>query len=92
VIKPLGRVLTSLPIGEHFPGLNAGPCFELQPKEFISLHREEAFMILQERIVELATYSDEICKDCQSPDLQKTMSLIKQSLLTLAKGLQLDSG
>jgi hypothetical protein len=57
VIEPLGVALTSLPIGSRFPGLTAGASFELQHREYLLTHREQAFMVLQERTLELAAHT-----------------------------------
>ena len=66
VIEPLGVALTSLPIGPHFPGLTAGASFELQHREYLFPHREQALMVLQERAVELAEYTTRLERESSS--------------------------
>jgi hypothetical protein len=55
VMRPLGSVLTTLPIGPNRPGVLAGPAFEIvQPSFYVLPHREAAWRILAERLAELA--------------------------------------
>jgi len=55
VMRKLGPVLTSLPVGPEFPGRTAGPAFEIvRPAFFILPHRESAWKILHERLETLA--------------------------------------
>ena len=55
VMRTLGPVLTSLPVGPAFPGRTAGPAFEMvRPAFFILPHREAAWKILHERLATLA--------------------------------------
>lgn len=51
VIKPLGEVITTLPVGPERPGCNAGPSFELFYEDDDLLpHRESAWLLLEERL------------------------------------------
>jgi hypothetical protein len=55
VTRPLGSVLTTLPLGPDRPGVLAGPAFEIvQPSFYVLPHREAAWRILAERLEELA--------------------------------------
>jgi len=55
VMRPLGSVLTTLPVGPERPGVLAGPSFEIvQPSFYVLPHREAAWRILAERLAELA--------------------------------------
>jgi Ferritin-like len=50
VMRGLGPVLTSLPVGPEFPGMTAGPAFEIvRPAFFVLPHRAAAWHILRER-------------------------------------------
>jgi len=89
VIKPLGIVLTSLPIGSRLPGLTAGPSFELQHKEYILPYREQAFKILQERLAQLSKYSASLAGEALSSDLSKEFRGVEESLLELANGFSI---
>ncbi len=55
VMRPLGSVLTTLPLGPDRPGVLAGPCFEIvQPSFYVLPHRQAAWRILAERLGDLA--------------------------------------
>jgi hypothetical protein len=67
VMRPLGSVLTTLPIGPSHPGRTAGPAFEIvRPAYFVLPHREPAWKIISERLHVLT----ETCAAlAQEPDL-----------------------
>src|SRR5919204_824031 len=51
VLRPLGDLITTLPIGPEHPGRNAGPSFELFYEDDDLLpHRESAWALLEERL------------------------------------------
>ncbi len=55
VMRPLGSVLTTLPVVPQLPGVLAGPAFEIvQPSFYVLPHRQAAWRILAERLDELA--------------------------------------
>jgi len=91
VIKPLGVALTSMPVGTRLPGLTAGPSFELQHREYLLPHRREAFLILQERTLELAANAGALAQEGPSPPLRAQIGAVESSLRELAKGLAVDS-
>ena len=69
VMRTLGPVLTTLPVGPQFPGRTAGPAFEIvRPAFFVLPHREAAWKILRERMETLADVSAGLAKDV-SPDV-----------------------
>ena len=50
VIKPLGDLITTLPVGSGHPGTTAGPSFELCcESDYLMPHREAAWALLAER-------------------------------------------
>src|SRR3989442_12886042 len=53
IIKPLGVLLTTLPVGHHLPGITAGPSFEMYRRPYILPPHDEAMLILQERLTQL---------------------------------------
>ena len=87
-IKPLGEVLTSLPVGQRLPGVNAGPSFELQGKEYLLPFRRQAFMVLQERMVELAGHASSMSQAAPTPAVGERLEEVRKSFLTLAGGLR----
>ena len=61
VIRPLGDLMTTLPVGPDHPGRTAGPAFEvLRRVSYILPHRKAAWVVLHERLEELADYSASI--------------------------------
>jgi hypothetical protein len=61
VMRPLGSVLTTLPVGLERPGVLAGPSFEIvQPSFYVLPHRQAAWRILAERLEELAGRADRL--------------------------------
>ena len=51
VLKPLGDIITTLPVGPEQPGSNAGPSFELfYESDYLMPHREAAWALLSERL------------------------------------------
>jgi len=64
VMRKLGPVLTSLPVGPEFPGRTAGPAFEIvRPAFFVLPHREAAWKILHERLETLAGVCAELARE-----------------------------
>jgi CDGSH-type Zn-finger protein/truncated hemoglobin YjbI len=57
VLKPLGNLITSLPVGREFPGMTAGPSFELfYENDYLMPHRDAAWALLEERVREAANF------------------------------------
>jgi hypothetical protein len=57
VLKPLGNLITTRLVGPEFPGMNAGPSFELfYENDYLMPHRDAAWVLLEERIREAAKF------------------------------------
>ncbi len=56
-IEPLGRLLTSLPVGASAPGKTAGPSFEMFRRSYYLPHQFAAWRILRDRLQELSAYT-----------------------------------
>jgi hypothetical protein len=55
VMRPLGSVLTTLPLGPDNPGELAGPSFYMvHPSQFLLPYREAAWKVIAERLGEMA--------------------------------------
>ena len=55
VIRPLGGLITTLPVGPAHPGRTAGPSFELfYENDYLMPHREAAWALLAERLDQAA--------------------------------------
>ena len=64
VIKPLGQVITTLPIGGSTTGRVAGPTFELfYESDYLLPHRDSAWALMEERLREAAAFADRLCHD-----------------------------
>jgi Ferritin-like len=60
-VKPLGLLLSTLPIGPEHPGVNAGPNFQLAYRSsFLLPHRRSAWIRFGERLDEAARFGDAI--------------------------------
>ena len=85
VVDPLGRLLTRLPVGEHHPGRTAGPSFEMYHREYLLPHRHAAWVLLHERLTELATYCRKLADRAPAGvDLKH----IQSDLEELSRGLE----
>lgn len=88
LIKPLGELLTRLPIGPDLPGKMVGPSFEMYRAGNILPHRYGAWTILHERLMELATYCDGIIKQPGAPqELVTAGANMRKLAATLAQPL-----
>ncbi|HEY3703195.1 MAG TPA: ferritin-like protein, partial [Acidimicrobiales bacterium] len=64
VIKPLGELITTLPVGPGFDGRTAGPSFELFfESDYLMPHRSAAWALLAERLDEAAVLSGRIASE-----------------------------
>jgi Ferritin-like len=67
-IKPLGDLLTTLPVGLDHAGLNAGPSFELfYESDYLLPHRESAWALLEERVREAANFCSRVRESAPDP-------------------------
>lgn len=61
IILPLGDLLTRLPMGPTYPGKTAGPAFGIYRQTADALpHRGAAWLLLHERLLELAAFGDRL--------------------------------
>jgi hypothetical protein len=85
VLKPLGRLLTTLPVGSHVPNMTAGPSFEVYRTGYLLPHRDAAWMLLHERLQELATYCVHLTTH---PSLEQDLTRVTGALQRLATSLE----
>jgi CDGSH-type Zn-finger protein/truncated hemoglobin YjbI len=87
VIKPLGQVITTLPIGGSATGRVAGPTFELfYESDYLLPHRDSAWALMEERIREAAAFADRLCHD-GAPEVAVRIQPVGAALLRLAHTL-----
>lgn len=67
IIKPLGRLMTTLPIGPNAPGKTAGASFEVYRTSYLLPHREAAWMVLHERLTEILSHFEIIRSQITKP-------------------------
>ncbi|MBV8945993.1 MAG: CDGSH iron-sulfur domain-containing protein [Solirubrobacterales bacterium] len=61
VLRPLGNLITTLPVGPDHPGMTAGPSFELfYENDYLMPHREAAWALLEERLRETASFCGQV--------------------------------
>ena len=88
LIKPLGELLTRLPVGPELPGKMAGPSFEMYRAGNILPHRYGAWTVIHERLLELATYCDRLIKQPGAPqELAAVGAHARQLAATLTQPL-----
>jgi hypothetical protein len=63
-VEPVGKVLSTMPVGPELPGATAGAPFELfyQP-DYLLPHREAAWLLISERLAEAASFAGRLAKD-----------------------------
>jgi hypothetical protein len=75
VVKPLGGLVTRLPVGEEHPGRTAGPTFELfYGSDLLLPHRDAAWAVMEERmrlLAELGTRCKAVCSPLHYPTVEK---------------------
>jgi hypothetical protein len=87
VVKPLGGLVTRLPIGPEYPGRTAGPTFEVfYGADYLLPHREAAWTLMEERMRTIAELAMR-CRDVCSPLYLPTVSKIADALVDLADEL-----
>jgi hypothetical protein len=79
-IKPLGTVVTTLPIGLDRPGVTAGPGFELfYQVDYLLPHREAAWVLMEERLRDAAAFAVRCGQAC-TPALMEPLARVARSL------------
>jgi hypothetical protein len=86
VLRPLGRLMTTLPVGVNYPGKTAGPAFEVYRRiSYVLPHRHSAWVILHERLAELADFSGKL----KAPEnAESKLETVTDSLRSLASRLE----
>jgi CDGSH-type Zn-finger protein len=87
VLKPLGNLITTLPVGPEFPGMNAGPSFELfYENDYLMPHREAAWALLEERVREAANFCG-LIEEIPSAQVAAELEAVQQALTDVADSL-----
>ena len=87
VVKPLGGLVTRLPIGPEHPGRTAGPMFELfYGVDYLLPHRDAAWAVMEERMRELAALATR-CREVCAPLYLPIVARMSDDLVELADQL-----
>jgi hypothetical protein len=87
VLKPLGNLITTLPVGPDHPGLCAGPSFELfYENDYLMPHREAAWALLEERLREAASFCG-LVQENASDSVRSQLAPVGDTLTDLAGSL-----
>ena len=87
VLRPLGGLITTLPVGREHPGRTAGPSFELfYENDYLVPHREAAWIVLEERLRDAATFCGALRDDCD-PLTAQPLAPIQDALAGIADSL-----
>jgi len=79
-IKPLGTVVTTMPVGWDLPGVMAGPGFELfYQVDYLLPHREAAWVLMEERLRDAAAFAVR-CGQLCTPALMEPLAKVARSL------------
>ncbi|MEO8208379.1 MAG: ferritin-like protein [Chloroflexota bacterium] len=79
-IKPLGTIVTTLPIGWDMPGVTAGAGFELfYQVDYLLPHREAAWVLMEERLRDAAAFAVRCGQQC-TPALMQPLARVAKSL------------
>jgi CDGSH-type Zn-finger protein/truncated hemoglobin YjbI len=64
MIRPLGQLISTLPVGPEYPDQTAGASFELfYEGDYLMPHREAAWILLEERLRETVAFCSQIQSD-----------------------------
>jgi hypothetical protein len=85
IIKPLGRIMTTLPVGPNARGNTAGASFEVYRTSYLLPHRETAWMILHERLIEILNHCEVIRSQIAKP--HEDLTSIEENLHKLVAAL-----
>jgi hypothetical protein len=86
-IKPLGGLITRLPVGPEQPGRVIGPSFELfYDVDYLLPHRDAAWRVIEERLREVAELATH-CRDLCVPSYMGVLGKVTQYLKTQADAL-----
>jgi len=86
-IKPLGTVVTTLPVGPHMAGVTAGPGFELfYQVDYLLPHQAAAWVLMEERLRDAAAFAVR-CGQLCTPALMEPLAKVARSLERFADQL-----
>ena len=86
VLRPLGELLTALPVGPEHPGRTAGATFELfYEADYLVPHMRAAWLVISERLREAATCCAALA--AESASLAATLAPVERTFAELSARL-----
>ena len=86
-IKPLGDLLTTLPVGPDYADRNAGPSFELfYDSDYVLPHRGAAWALLEERVRDAANFCSLVRETAPDP-VANRLTPVGEALTGMADSL-----
>jgi CDGSH-type Zn-finger protein/truncated hemoglobin YjbI len=77
-LRPLGDLVTTLPAGREYPGLTAGPSFELfYESDYLIPHRAAAWALLEERLRDASAFATR-CRTGRAAGLPSVKEVLAQ--------------
>ncbi len=87
VLRPLGNLITTLPVGPDHPGRAAGPSFELFYEDDDLLpHRESAWVLLEERLRDASSFCAAVIESSPE-DVASALGPVEGALTAVADSL-----
>ena len=87
VLKPLGDLITTLPVGTEYPGRTAGPSFELfYQSGYLMPHREAAWTLIEERLRDASAFVGSLQND-SDPVASDRLAPVAEALDEIADSL-----
>jgi len=87
VLKPIGELITTLPVGPEHPGRNAGPSFELfYEDDDLMPHRESAWVLLEERLRDASSFCAAVIEGSPE-DVASALGPVEGALTAVADSL-----
>jgi hypothetical protein len=92
-VSPLAKAITRLPAGDGFPGINAGPSFEVYADVQLLPQMSSAWIFFQERLQEIAEACDALINDSRTQpyqQLQQALTEVSVALKNIAHTMSLE--
>jgi hypothetical protein len=87
VLRPLGDLITTLPVGPEHPGMTAGPSFELfYESDYLMPHRAAAWALLEERLRDAANFCN-LIQESSDESVAGELDNVRTALLRVADSL-----
>lgn len=83
VIRPLGYLITRLPVGDEHPGATAGPSFEVfYGSGYLLPHTWQAWVVMHERLCELSAFMK---RSPLAPEMEDPIAAVDRFAVRLAE-------